>query len=94
MVLFLLNNILLTVLKYSFSLHFMNMKYFEFIETGTSDPSLPLGISNDGNTCFLASATQILITIPSIKRLVLAQFILCEKKKVALKNLYNIFRKI
>ena len=32
----------------------------------------PPGLHNDGNTCFLASATQILITVPSIKRLVQA----------------------
>ena len=32
----------------------------------------PSGLQNDGNTCFIASATQILITVPSIKRLVQA----------------------
>ena len=39
------------------------------IESGTNVPS---GLRNQGNTCFLASATQILITILSIKRLVQA----------------------
>ena len=28
--------------------------------------NVPSGLHNDGNTCFLASATQILITVPSI----------------------------
>ena len=44
------DNILLTVLKYSVFLHFM-MEYFESIENGPK----PSGLSNDGNTCFLAS---------------------------------------
>ena len=68
MLLSLPDNILLTVLKYGVFLHFM-MENIESIENGTNCPS---GLSNDGNTCFLASATQILITIPSMKRLVLA----------------------
>ena len=33
---------------------------------------LPSGFLNVGNTCFLASATQVLVTIPSIERLVQA----------------------
>lgn len=33
-------------------------------------PCLPAGLDNSGNTCFLAAATQLLITIPSIRRLV------------------------
>ena len=68
MLLSLPDNILLTVLKYSVFLHFM-MENIESTENETNGPS---GLSNDGNTCFLASATQILITIPSMKRLVLA----------------------
>ena len=36
----------------------------------TIDRSLPAGLQNSGNTCFLAAATQLLITIPSIRRLV------------------------
>ena len=44
-----------------------------------SDPldhvkDFPTGLTNDGNTCFLAAATQILITIPSVRRLALAWF--------------------
>ena len=40
-------------------------------ETNESGTNVPSGLTNNGNTCFLASATQVLITIPSIKRLVL-----------------------
>ena len=64
------------------------MKYYEYYQNGTNGLS---GLSNDGNTCFLASATQILITIPSIKRLVLAQFFCFDMKKVDLKNFCIIF---
>ena len=34
------------------------------------DMDSPSGFINSGNTCFLAAATQILVTIPSISRLV------------------------
>ena len=64
------------------------MKYYEYYQNGTNGLS---GLSNDGNTCFLASATQILITIPSIKRLVLAQFFCFDMTKVDLKNFCIIF---
>ena len=40
----------------------------EFDDTNESGTNVPSGLTSDGNTCFLASATQVLITIPSIKR--------------------------
>ena len=64
------------------------MKYYEYYQNGTNGLS---GLSNDGNKCFLASARQILVTIPSIKRLVLAQFFCFDMKKVDLKNFCIIF---
>ena len=51
-----------------------------------SDPrdhvkDVPSGLTNDGNTCFLAAATQILITIPSVRRLALAWFFIFKSTK-------------
>ena len=41
---------------------------------GDDVKDVPSGLTNDGNTCFLAAATQILIIIPSVRRLALAWF--------------------
>ena len=43
---------------------------------------VPSGLTNGGNTCFLAAATQILITIPSVRRLALAWIFICTSTKV------------
>ena len=39
-------------------------------EAQKNEYDVPSGLINEGTTCFLASATQALITIPSIRRLV------------------------
>ena len=60
-------------------LHLVEKKPGQLLHGGMTDElddspmvgnDLPSGLINHANTCFLASATQTLVTIPSIKHLV------------------------